>query len=406
MIKHRRKNINCTTFLIFLWILLIMYGSGDSALGATYKTLRNILVIMELIIILIANIIHGKLKIIKFLLYLIFSVVVVISMILNFDFSGYSMFLVLGIGLCVTEVIEFERFYKVFEDCVLLLSIASLVGIFIFVTNGELLNAFSTLHGGGSELKNLYLTVVPLRYSVEEIRNYGIFREPAMFSIYIGLALLRELFYVKKMSLFRFIVFTITMISTRSFTGYLVYVTMMCLWVLRGKWDNKKKISVIILILVGYYMVYKFGIVEWAQERLNRTGGSSDSINSRIASITVNIYIFLKNFWFGAGAIKSQQLFEVYLPKLGYEKTLCSTNMVTYLMASYGVIFISLFVVGIYGVGYYANTKKYIRFGLCIIIFMLLCGETMTYSSIMYTFMFYGWSYTQNIKLKIKEKFS
>lgn len=400
--KLKRNKRNNTSILVFLWILLIIYGSGDSALGATYKSLRNILVIIKLIFIFIVNVIHGKLKLKNLLVYMVFSITVIMSMFLNFDFSGYSMFLVLGIGICVTEVIAFETFYKIFEDCVLLLSISSLIGLLIFIVDRNVLDSFSVLQGGGSELRNLYLTAVPLRYSAEEIRNYGIFREPAMFAIYIGLSLLRELFYVDKVSVGRFVIFTITMISTRSFTGYLVYGAMVFLWLSRGKWDKKKMSFVLILLIVGYYMVYHFGIVEWVQERLNRSGGSSDSINSRIASVTVNTYIFVKNFWFGAGAIRSQQLFYVYLPELGYEKTLCSTNMITYLMASYGVIFIIFFITGVYKMGFYASTKKNVRLGLCIIIFMLLCAETMTYSSIIYIFMFYGWNYVQQNKLKLK----
>ena len=68
-----------------------------------------------------------------------------------------------------------------------------------------------------------------------------------------------------------------------------------------------------------------------------------------------------------------------------------------------GIIWLSLYIFFLRGIGSaLPNKKKIVSFCWLTFIMLLLCGETMTYSSVMYIFMLYGFKRVPFGKVKIE----
>lgn len=381
--------------LSYLAIAAIIYMSGDSAYGATYVPQMHFFLVVIFLLLVVAYLWKRKINKKMTGVYLLSCAAVTTSMIFNFDFSGFSMFLILGISLMLSDLVAFDDFYKIFENIVLLLAVCSIIGFLIHNIRPDILANFPTIKGGGGKLKNLYLTTVPIDpYAGYLHRSYGIFREPAMFGIYLGLALCRQMLFCKKMSYIRCGIYMVAIYQTKSMTAYIAFAALFIVWLLGRKIPRKKKaIFLSALIIAALLLSYKTNLVSYMMERFNRTGGSSHSINSRIASITVGLYVFLLHPLFGAGATNAQNLFISSLPKLGYDSNLTATNMTLYLMSAFGIFFGIVFIAGLIGVGCYSGCGRTGKFGFPLVVLLLLCGETMTYSCTIYVFMFYGLHY-------------
>ncbi len=375
---------------VLICIVLFIYFSGDSSYGATFPASMQRAIIGIAILIFLKFMKTRHLHISMAKTYFILCLVIVFGMIINREISGYSMFLIMGIAMLFTETVEFREFFEQFDNFVFFIAICSLVGFFIWKWNPEWVLQFPNSRVGGAEARNLYFSVIPTSFAISKYRNYGIFREPAMLTIYLGLAMLRQMFYVEKVSIPRMLVYILSFLLTRSMTGIIAGAVAFMIWFLDGKWTKSKKVICVISIIVIAYFCVTQNIGSFIMSRLNRAGADAHSINSRIASITVGMYVFLQHIPFGAGAISSSELFQKSLPLLGYDTNLTPTNMVTYLLSSFGIIFGLAFILGMWGFSLYSQRSKLTSFGIFLVVLMLLCSETMTYSCTIYIIMFYG----------------
>ena len=75
----------------------------------------------------------------------------------------------------------------------------------------------------GMSFYNLFIVVIPkiYYYSSIMVRNFGLFREPGVYQMYIILALIIQLFIFSKPNLKITIMYILVLISTFSTTGYI-----------------------------------------------------------------------------------------------------------------------------------------------------------------------------------------
>lgn len=388
----------------FMLVAIIAYLSGDSAIGAHYQSLRNIGIILVAIVLAIFLLLKRRIEKRGVIVYILCTVILISGMLINGDYSGFSMFAVMGIGICVANLVDFELFFRQYEKFILIISMVSILGIVWAYIDITMLKNFPEINAAG-KVSNLLLTVVPVNYSHKLVRNYGIFREPAMFSIYIGLALLKGLFYNEKLPVFKCIIFLIALLLTQSMTGYIAVAFLICIWILYKKNTRQKVVVVIAGIIAITLLLCTDSFTSYVLNRMNRSGASSHSINSRIASITVNMFICGLRILTGTGAIKAQRLFIEYLPLLNYAEDLTSSNMVAYICAAFGGIFGIVFLLGLYKFGFKIMRSSIGAVAIMGFIVLLLCGEVMTYSSIIYVFIFYGWN-SLGGKVKVEKSIS
>ena len=157
-------------------------------------------------------------------------------------------------------------------------------------------------------------------------------------------------------------------------------------------YSKKSDYRFIIVSLISFPLIcifaYKYGVFDFFVSKISVTGANSASSNSRYFSIIGGALVGIINPFFGAGAIKSEIAFNTVVSSIA-GTSYCWANMVTYLWASFGCIFVFIFLRGIYGILWKSENSHALIF--LIYICLLLCGETMTYSSIMYILMLYGY---------------
>lgn len=359
----------------YIIVLCIIFGSKDAWLSRNDNRFMFIGIAMSIVLMLPLIVKKGNISLLRTKKVSVLILLVCLSMVANFDFRGYSMFVVLTIALFTVETMDFEQFYELFENIIYVISVLSIVGVvFKLACHLEFLP------------KLIYIAeneALPWGF-----RLYGMYREPAMYCIYLGLALGRQLFFLEKRAPIRITVYLLALLLTGSATGYIsVMFALICFAAISG--NIKKYFPVYIMgIMCAIIIGLRYGVLDYFLKRLSTHGASADSSNSRYYSIIGGAFVGIIHPLFGAGAVKSEIRFEEFMNFLG--KSVCWANMITYLWASFGTIFIYIFLRGIYNVA--VTKKKATAISFLIFIALLLCGETMTYSSVMYIFMLYGYS--------------
>lgn len=372
------KIINISAILrklyYYIVIVCLILGSKDTYFSHNNTLYMYLGMVTSLILLSPFIFIRGKVKYYPLKVCMLLLMFVFLSMIFNLDFSGYSLVITLAIALLVTELLDFEAFYLKFENVVFIICIFSLIVVAMKIL------------GRPTILANVYRVLdnpaIPWNF-----RLCAIFREPAMLIIYVCLALARQLFVVEKASIFRVVVYLGAIVFTGSITGYITVSFALICYVLKTGISRNKMYLFIGVAVIGIMILGKLGIVEYFLERLSTKGASAASSKSRYYSIIGGMFVGMTHPLFGAGAIKSVDKFIEIVHFLGEDVTWA--NMITYLFGSFGFFYVYTFMKGLYRT--MLGRKKIVTMGFLIMWCLLLCGETMTYSSIPYIFMLYGY---------------
>lgn len=188
----------------------------------------------------------------------------------NTDYKELVLLIIRIVG-CVTIVsnITENQFKQYFLSIIVVLSIISLV-CFGLICIGVNLPGSTTINNSYGTFYHVY------SFGIEDIyrryRNCGIFTEPGIYQIYINMALL-ILLSMRKMSIrklrYIFLLLTVTLISTKSSMGYLIYGIVLILYLIYRPevfFNVKiKKKHMLILILFGMVIVLgeelSFGVI-------------------------------------------------------------------------------------------------------------------------------------------------
>lgn len=391
MIKKYSKEDTIKQVFQYGIVLALIFGTADTVpIGANSILLfgTQFLLCAFLIIVSFVKKIEKK----TLAIWALMSVIILLSMIFNQDYHGYTVWIIMLIGALVAEILEFDDFLKKLDDIIFIIAVLSLIGAIILILFPSIYNHLPIVSNTGRH-KNMFFMVVSTSEStniIKTFRNYGIFREPAMYCIYLGFALARQWIYVEKPSVLRVAVLLLTIISTRSMTGYVATVFILAVYLVLNRKNKKVLLVTGIVAGSGMLIAYKCDVLWYIAYRFNLNGDSRHSIISRLYSVIVGLMVGRDHFLLGAGATKSQLLFDEYSARLVTDMGVCWANMVTYLFASFGIVFISVFLIGIWSIGFYSNRGVFACCSILIFFSLLMCGEIMTYSPMMYVFMMYG----------------
>lgn len=377
-------------FIAIYSVLLMIIGTEDTIFGVWHPELMWLVVLANAVLVCWGCVKKQKIHSNTTIVYVALSLGIVLSMLFNRDIHGYTLFAFIGIAALFTNLVEFDYFFKVFETIVVWIAAFSLVGVAINYACPKLLEEIpGVLYKGIA--KNLFFTVVipEVKGSGSPFRNYGIFREPAMFCIYLGLACLRQLFYAEKFSVLRTGILLLALILTKSATGYIAIIGLFVAYMVFKKSSITKTIICLSGILGGGFVGIRFGLLSYFLDRLDTTGASAHSVNSRLYSVFAGGLVGFEHPLFGAGATKANYAFTEWTKM--WDVDICWANMVTYLFASFGLLFIFIFLTGIWGCGLKVGNAKCVSWITLVFVVLLLCGETMTYSTVIYVFVMYGW---------------
>lgn len=273
------------------------------------------------------------------ILIFITTIMLVLSMIINRDFTGGYFILIINLlfGYFFSKRVSFTEFARRYIKIMLFLSIFSLLCFLLtpFLCNLSILPTIT--NHNGLEYKNLFFTTI---YSSGLMRNMGPFWEPGVYQIYLIVALLFSVYFDE--ILWHKIVLAMAILTTFSTTGYISLILVFCLYTLKKDISKKKK-KKYLLILVGAFAGIIFLLSPIAQRVILekfQNNSYSMSLDSRTISVFINLMAFKNNLFFGVGPKNIDNFTTLYLDSIdynGYYGFICNTNTLLLYFAMFGL---------------------------------------------------------------------
>lgn len=336
-------NLYENAIFIFIIIIFLILFSGHT-LQTIYSIPQYLVVASSVFVIpIIYAYLRNKLN--TFLLsYLIFIIMMGSTFIATggIGLNYYlNLFLIITFAFGVTVVYEFNDFVNLFLKVMVIVSIVSIIGHFLVQTNLFFDSLPLLVNKNGVYYKTIfifsYITTLPER-------NIGIFWEPGIFATFIVYALMFEVIFKKEnLSKFRVLLFSITILTTQSTAGYLLWFLCLIILILnrtsyKNKKENKdqKKISSYLKLLFfsgTILILFNLDSIIMNTSLINNQYIEKLLVeelieSTRFNAISHNLSVYSENPVFGSGIVTvSNQL-----------KNYADTSTTTYFISIFGVM--------------------------------------------------------------------
>jgi hypothetical protein len=293
------------TYIVISFFCLIVYKNRIRTLGKYF----SIMLCLFLINILLTALVNQE--------GLFDTTIVAISF-----YTALTVWLVFPERQFVEAYTGVLRFICVYSLITFSLSIA-FPGFFSFLP--------SFTNSAGVPVKNAFFSFV--NFSLPQLRNFGIFWEPGAFQTFILFALFYSLFFQERRSVSDVIIFTLSLLTTFSTTGYLSGVLLGLAYFFHvnknSRFGDKVKATITLfsiasIIVIAFYLLpsnlkYQlFGKV-FAYFVANGTS-NTDSTMVRVLSVVYPSQEFVKSPFLGIGYQRLQQLANDF----GYNGNTCT----------------------------------------------------------------------------------
>lgn len=331
---------------------------------------------------------------------------VLLSGIINSDLRlgvFYKCF-ILMLCLLIASKLKYEEYSKAFTDIIAFIAAISVFFMCVATISFSILSLAPTFTNIADQpFYNFFVFLVPT--DVEHLRNYGLFREPGVFQMYLIMALIFNTYNSKCFNIRYFIILSIALIFTYSTTGFIAYgVYLIVFYLLRKKIriSNKNLRKLILLLIAGIsFLLLKTDLLSSEGMIFDKFENTNRSTTvARLASYTSSYDLWCESPVWGNGLTKTEDKFkEITYAFYGQEST--NTNTLMSELATYGTLFFILICSGLI-----LFVKKigvtFLDKSLLFLIFIILStGEKLTFSPFFYIICFYGWT-IQPYKHKIK----
>ncbi len=231
---------------------------------------------------------------------------------LNITFDGYTIIL-LFLAILLVSTIERKEFILSYIDVMCFIGFTSSVLFLSYKIIPNAFNIFPDYYWHGDILiKNCYLCAIPI--SMHNYRNFGVFYEPGMFSLFLIWALLFSLFHVK-INVKKIVILLFALGTTLSTNGYLCGISLIVLFAFfnRNISKSQKKLVCLIFaigcIVVVFYLIRNLDALDFLLSKFNEihiketvSRNVSGSGYERWRSVIYAIECFLNNPALGVGA--------------------------------------------------------------------------------------------------------
>ncbi|OPZ32480.1 MAG: hypothetical protein BWY97_01470 [Tenericutes bacterium ADurb.BinA124] len=376
MIKHK-KSISHLDFVV----LLLLFLSGS------FLTSNDIIppTITKIIWIVLGAMVIFKFKTAAFSQIVIPAVLCIFVFLSTLVNQGN---LLTSLFICIQVVIisiiicgyGYRSIFNSYSKVMVFLCAFSLIMTCVFLLFPVLNNLFRVSNINNTATFSNFIFFVKNNNEYGLGRNCGMFWEPGAFQTFICFAMILEI-TKKKINLFRIILFSITIISTFSTTGYFALI-LIYVFLLFKTYENNKQVKlyivgvfaiVAVLLITNYeYFFSTSGYTVFGKLLLYRDSSAYhnrvSSVSIRISAVIEPIFIFFRNPVFGVGDVAFRELL--------YESTLGVTSC-TLLnwFAIYGIVPGLIIVFGIIKLTNKLSNKVFARILLFAIIFVVTMSE-------------------------------
>ena len=304
-------------------------------------------------------------------------------------------------SILIVSSIPFDDFKKYYINIMVFLSITSLITYSTNLVFPNLVRRLPiTSNFIGTKFYDfLGINYIPLSYNSHYgIRNYGIFREPGVFSCYLGIGIILILFgdnIETRAQIKKLIALTIAMITTFSTSGILILVCIYLSYFFKKQ--KNKKIVVLLTIFIGVlFIIGCFGHFDLVFDKLfNRQSQFSDSRNDRFNGIYVAFDLIKRNPLLGIGITKFD--IESKLVKLNIGGRIIATNNYTItllkIFAQNGIFYFLVYMAGLYNMTKKITDNKIISIVSFVLLILIFSNEDFTLNILIHLLVFYGINY-------------
>lgn len=331
---------------------------------------------------------------------------ILISAAVNHDFRAGIFFriILIVLGMEIVELISLKDFCRVFYKIITFFAGCSVVGMLALRTIPAVsVHSIPLLN---SENYSYWYYILYVQEAGEPMyaRNYGIFREPGIFQMFLIAAMFIGLQYgdlkgtKMKMSMS---ILLMALLLTRSTTGFFVLILFAIFFLSKNNcFKERKKIqwmffgvttSIIVFLLISPLVWDKFVI--WLTDilrKFDRTNSGYASFYARYSSITVNLLLWMKNPLFGIGLTKHDGYFSSMAMQFYGIPNSSNTNTLLSQFAAFGIVFGTVWMISLAAFSYRLGKNAVERFLVFLTLTILLVTENVSFSPVWNIFMWYG----------------
>ena len=227
------------------------------------------------------------------------------------------------------------------------------------------------------------------------LRNYGPFREPGVFQMFIIVPLIYALFRRDKIEFKKVSILVLALVTTFSTTGYIAFIFLITAFLFHKDMSNKTTKYVLLATLFVLFLYLVFGTDLMYKQGYGSVFGKlfggyeSISTKARMASVLGNLKIFWTNPIIGRGITFVDEYFPIMAQNTVGFMTRDNTNTVLIQLSRFGLPFVLIFISRyIQFFWNYISSTRMTKFLLLCSFFVLTVGENLTYSFLMSLFLF------------------
>jgi hypothetical protein len=373
-------------FFIVLSVILLSKSLYYESFG------KNILLIVFLFLLFfLKNISTIKIN----MLVLLYSLAILTVVFANNE-SEISSTLVLVIriliGIIIVYFISFYKFSEIFIKIILVISIISwLSWLVIALDINSILPSFNSIDN--RVLRNfIFFGVWENFIQYHVYRNSGLWWEPGAFQLFLNMAFIFAIAN-NTINIKRYIIFLVTLISTLSTTGFIVF--LMLSFVYFRKNFILKRSTIIYLLLIIFFLL--FLLISLESVLFNKfdtdNKGSFPSLLSRFYDVSISVNIFLDNIILGSGFGQLENTIpyreEFMEDELYHSSQPSGSDGVTMFISQLGIIGLIL-IIPLLIPKYIFHLDFINKFIISLSIFLLFNTENFTFILIFILFTFYG----------------
>lgn len=390
-------------FVVFLFVMVskdtLLFGTNNNSLWELIHYFIAVLVFLGLLYYTYA---HTRL-VIDGQAFLVTLILIILSL-LTFVFSiaaaplkyGYECLLYL-IALLFVVNVPFAEFKKTYVDVMTFLSVASLAFFIIRYTFPSVLTLAPTITNDvGYKFYYWGVCVVPYDFKYIAFRNYGVFREPGVFQIFLNVAL-AFCSFTDQIKITKRYLFALTILTTFSTTGYIVCVLIMVFSLLSKKVANTAATKTKILdwlcctlLLMSVLLANTGAYIDIDNTVFRKLFIENDSLNSRLISVFANFHMFKQNVLFGKGYEFVEENFKIVATSF-WVYTNNNTNTFFKILSVHGIFSFALMFSGFcLMIRKHFDKRFFVIFSIVLI--LLLSSEDMIFNILTYVLMLYGYT--------------
>lgn len=293
-------------------------------------------------------------------------------------------------ALLVIVTIKPYHFKRAFFDIMLCLAVCSLVVFAISYIFPQIIHRLPVLvNDANHRFTNMIVAVIPHSIQYSTPRNFGIFREPSAYQIFLNLAIMFGL-DMEKTKMWKLIMLLFAVITTFSTAGYLICVVVVGAHILSVTPSKgvRSLVCVGLVAAIAIYLMRKTGM-EYDSSIFRKLFTNNVSVNSRFGSIIVDLYLGIKSPIWGNGYAFMEGNFKEIAHESFSLKDISNTNTMMKLFAVHGIV---PFVINLSGqvqfFKYHMNTRAILLNSIAFL--MMLSSVEIMFNILIYIVMLYG----------------